>query len=449
MQLPLKWLAGILSAFALTLTGVPASYAQINFPIPPHTVPGNITAVEYFFNTDPGFGNGTPLPASTATDIFISQSINISGLSPGVHQLYIRVRTDKGWGATNRSILHIVHGLNVPSVTLAPVVKAEYFIDTDPGPGNAVNLPITSGRDVSITNFAANIGGLNDGVHHFFIRTQDAAGSWSLLNRFVVSVVSATVSFPPHAAVQNLTALEYFFDTDPGLGNATPLNVPAGTDLQQYQFVADVSGLADGTHTLFIRSAGKWSLTNSRIFVIGSSALPVSLVRFNARREQTSVALNWQTANEQGNSHFIIQRSESAQTFDSIGMVAGSGGNVLSHDYDFIDRHPLAGTSYYRLMQVDVNGKFTYSPVIAVRMDAANEFFSVNNPVSQALLIYEQGRGEAATYQVSDLSGQVVLTVNTSGKAMEEVNVSTLPAGAYLIRGQRNGAMHQLKFIKQ
>jgi len=450
MYLQLKWLAAAVCALLFTLFRIPVAHAQISFPLPAHATPANITAVEYFFDTDPGLGNGIALPMSAGVDVTATASINISGVTPGVHNFYTRARSAAGWSQATRSILYVIPTLSInAAASLKDIVALEYFIDTDPGIGNGNSIPFTPAPEVAINNLSANIGTLSDGVHRFFIRAKDAGGNWSLLNLFRMSIVTNTISIPAHAAPGNLTALEYFFDADPGFGNATRLTIPAGTDLQQYQFAADVSGLTDGTHTLYIRSVGNWSMTSSRTFRISNNPLPVRLVHFNAQKQGTFVALSWQTAIEEANSHFIIQRSSDAKTFDSIGTVAGKGTTSLANSYKFPDRQPLSGIGYYRLQQVDENGSFTYSPIIAVRMDAANDFFTINNPVTSSLHIHTLVGDSPLTYVITDLAGRNLMTVSGRKGEVAVVNTASFPAGVYLIRGYKGNEMHQLKFIKQ
>ncbi|MBI5914438.1 MAG: hypothetical protein HY842_03615 [Bacteroidetes bacterium] len=107
-----------------------------------------------------------------------------------------------------------------------------------------------------------------------------------------------------------------------------------------------------------------------------SSPLPVELVNFTARliplsgRTQGggSILLDWQTASEQNNQGFEIQRSTDGQRWDKLGFVAGNGTSTAEHEYVFWDEKPLPGVNYYRLHQMDFDGNFEYSPIVTVEM---------------------------------------------------------------------------------
>lgn len=144
------------------------------------------------------------------------------------------------------------------------ITAAEYFIDVDPGVGSATAITIAM-PSVNISNqsFSVALGAVPQGVHCLFIRSRNASGKWSVANRFVFYKTSAGTVVP------NIIKAEYFFDTDPGFGNAFNIAVTAGTDVQQINFSAGIGTLTPGVHQLFLRSQnanGKWSASSRFIF---------------------------------------------------------------------------------------------------------------------------------------------------------------------------------------
>jgi hypothetical protein len=239
----------------------------------------NITAAEYFFDTDPGFGNGTNIPLTPGTDVQnINFTPNISSLTTGVHHLFIRSRNANGvWGVTNRFAFY------KPTFTAAfppvNVMKAEYFFDTDPGFGNGTDIPITPGTDVQNINFTPTITSLSEGVHHLFIRSRNSNGSWGITNRFVLYKPNPAAGLPPAV----ITHVEYFIDNDPGFGNAIPVAINPAADIADFVMPVNISGLSVGDHKFFIRSrssSGR-SVTNEYTFPIASTA-PVPVINVNA-----------------------------------------------------------------------------------------------------------------------------------------------------------------------
>jgi len=94
--------------------------------------------------------------------------------------------------------------------------------------------------------------------------------------------------------------------------------------------------------------------------------LPVQLVSFTARSLANSVMLQWETTTEENNSHFSVQRSTDGINFTDMALIEGQGTTSNIHNYQFADRFPASGRSYYRLKQVDFNGQFEYSEVVSV-----------------------------------------------------------------------------------
>jgi hypothetical protein len=223
----------------------------------------NITRVEYFFNTDPGFGNGTPVNGIPAAPDISEQafSADLSALPVGLNNLFIRSRDQNGkWSVTN-SFLFIK---SATSSTLPNITKVEYFIDSDPGFGNAFDIPLPAGVVVADKSFDANIGTLAAGIHFLVIRARDANGRWSISNIF--NFVRTNSASTPSSIVQ----MEYFFDSDPGFGNGIAIPIAASSNIADQVFQPNLTNLVPGLHFLFIRSRdamGNWSVTNSFLFL--------------------------------------------------------------------------------------------------------------------------------------------------------------------------------------
>lgn len=88
-----------------------------------------------------------------------------------------------------------------------------------------------------------------------------------------------------------------------------------------------------------------------------SSPLPVTLTYFLVKTEGESALTEWETASEKNNDYFLVERSADNENFEVIGRATGSGTTSLPHKYQLKDDAPLSGTSYYRLKQVDFDGK--------------------------------------------------------------------------------------------
>ncbi len=220
----------------------------------------NITGIEYFFDTDPGFGLGTPLPVTPAPLITnLSASISLDGLSQGFHRLSFRAVDDSGRWST---VQHIPFFKNTVNAIPPDIGALEYFFDSDPGFGLGIPILFNPAPALNDVSFAANVNGLSNGFHFIRTRAMDAAGRWST----VQSLPFFKQTF--QAVLPKLTNAEYFIDDDPGQGNATPISFTPGID-KTISWIASIASLNQGFHNLFMRvqdSARRWSLTQHMPF---------------------------------------------------------------------------------------------------------------------------------------------------------------------------------------
>lgn len=120
-----------------------------------------------------------------------------------------------------------------------------------------------------------------------------------------------------------------------------------------------------------------------------TSSLPINLISLNANFDDSKVIVSWATASEINNMSFIIERSTNAKDWQVIGTVNGSGNSNHVIEYYFEDNDPINGVLYYRLKQVDFNGKYKYyGPVSVNCYDIKSDGLSVYpNPASESVFI--------------------------------------------------------------
>lgn len=95
-------------------------------------------------------------------------------------------------------------------------------------------------------------------------------------------------------------------------------------------------------------------------------ALPIELLSFNGTPLAEGNELRWVTASETNNSHFIVERSVDGVAYESLATVPGAGTTSSPTHYKFLDQDAPGGVSYYRLLQVDLNGDAEYHDVVAI-----------------------------------------------------------------------------------
>lgn len=159
-----------------------------------------------------------------------------------------------------------------------------------------------------------------------------------------------------------------------------------------------------------------------------SIKLPVTLISFEGKSENNQTKLSWETASETNNKGFEIERSADARTFEKIGFVDGNGDTKENRFYHFTDLNPFA-TSYYRLKQLDDDGKFEYSRTIAVKRDY--EGVGIYPNPAQADLTVTGASGDEAV-SVFTQTGKPVI-VNAKLQA-GKLDVKDLKEGVYTIK---------------
>ncbi len=180
-----------------------------------------------------------------------------------------------------------------------------------------------------------------------------------------------------------------------------------------------------------------------------AAALPVELSKFEVHARQRDVLLTWQTASEQNNDGFEIERSADGRDWEMIGFVEGNGTTSDVHEYFFYDEKPMLGENYYRLRQVDFDGQFDYSMVKVVQFnngEAAGGPTVAPNPArpGQTLTVSSAVR-DAAEIRLLDLNGRLLKALPLTEA---EVRVFDLPAdlqkGIYfLVFYSKNGRTAQ------
>jgi len=217
-----------------------------------------IRRVEYFIDADPGYGKGKPV--SVGANGQVAFRADLQGYAAGIHTLFVRAQDENGWWSTTYNQPFLVDFINPAS----NVIAAEYFYDSDPGYGSGIAIAFPPGLTPQIP-FTADLSSLDPGLHTLYARVKDQDGRWSTTysKPFLVDKIG-------NNAPASIIAAEYFFDEDKGYGSGLPIPITPGS-LLEVPFVADLSMLSTGIHTLFVRtkdSAGRWSTTFNTRFLV-------------------------------------------------------------------------------------------------------------------------------------------------------------------------------------
>jgi len=181
--------------------------------------------------------------------------------------------------------------------------------------------------------------------------------------------------------------------------------------------------------------------------------LPVELISFSGKENKSGIILEWATANEINNDHFEIERSNSAALFVKIAEMKGHGNSLSKHTYSVQDTKKGKGTYYYRLKQVDEDGTFTYSKVIAVN---SKQFVSTMalqvapNPVTNSQFTIFLVGGETTQLQILSLNSHLVHSqiINSDIRELNlNANQLHLQSGVYLLSVKSVYGLYTTKLI--
>ncbi len=326
---------------------------------------------------------------------------------------------------------------------------------------------ITNANDPKTT-----VTGLTSGVYTFRWTIVNSCGGGSSTFKEVKITINCPAEYivaAPRYASQYRTndILASATDSDGGIVSAAIISgtLPTWAQLLANGNIVVRSGSAPqaGTYNFTSRTTdaqGRTTDTPLSITVYGAqptaTPLPVELISFTAKSKEGNIILEWATASEVNNSHFEIQRGSSLSTFENIGSVRGNGTSNKAKHYQYKDTNPLPNITYYRLKQVDLDGNFSYSNIVAVNTFDSGVIKLATiypNPFTSEITISLHSTvSSVANIQLISFAGKVVYTNKAQLKTgVNELVLSLedLPASIYLIRILGSGININQKVIKK
>lgn len=193
-----------------------------------------------------------------------------------------------------------------------------------------------------------------------------------------------------------------------------------------------------------ILNHGTWTIA------LDASPLPVELLSFTANAENNDrVRCDWITASEINNDFFTVQRSKDGIHFEDVGIVDGAGTASDLNDYFFYDMQPYSGLSYYRLMQTDFDGSYSYSVIVPVRLKSSSGVAVYPTLVTDEIQIEADSDFNFSLYTTE---GKLIFDKEFfgSGTGYKTFHVSRngIASGVYFARIlSNNGQLHTQKLI--
>ncbi|KAF0151704.1 MAG: esterase/lipase/thioesterase, partial [Ignavibacteria bacterium] len=229
-----------------------------------NNVTSTIVYGEYFYDTDPGIGNGYSISFTPSTNISLFKLFDLKELSNGIHTLTVRFKDTHGKWSQNFTKMFLKERFSKNETVV--IVKLEYYIDQDPGYDLATPVPLVSVENIE-KNFFADLSKVASGIHTVYLRAKDNYNAWSHL-------YSKTFLKESYTAIKTLKRLEYFIDSDPGYGYGIQIG-NVSTEKDSVTFIADLKNISPGIHLFNCRaldSENKWSLLFSKMFLVENSS---------------------------------------------------------------------------------------------------------------------------------------------------------------------------------
>jgi hypothetical protein len=190
-------------------------------------------------------------------------------------------------------------------------------------------------------------------------------------------------------------------------------------------------------------------------YLWGASVLPIELLSFDAKAGRDGMDIFWTTVSEVNTSEFVVEKTRDGQNFTEIKKIKAAGNSTSILNYKVTDKNPLEGNNYYRLKEIDFDGKVAFGKLIAARfIKNNNELSVIPNPAQNEIGInYFSDKDAMTTISVIDVKGVLVLTKNIiadyDGANNILLDISRFQPGIYsvlLVNADKN---LNIRFVKQ
>ncbi len=232
----------------------------------------SINQAEYFLDEDPGLGNGVPIAVTPAGSIDQNFDVNTTGLSTGLHKIYVRSKQSDGlWGVPKTRFFYVSDPASQQAIEFATdIISAEYFFDTDPGPGQGASIPLQKASSID-QSWVAKTSGLDTGYHKLYIRTQSVDGFWSVPDTVSIRINDTACLSP----VVDFTFDTVDIDTNVGLSDLST-NVDAGAT---YSWDVSNDGNIESTNVTFDTQFGSRGIYPIRLTITNPDGCSASIIK--------------------------------------------------------------------------------------------------------------------------------------------------------------------------
>jgi Cadherin-like beta sandwich domain/Putative Ig domain/Secretion system C-terminal sorting domain len=209
-------------------------------------------------------------------------------------------------------------------------------------------------------------------------------------------------------------------------------------------------GISTFTVTATDASTSPGPYSASRNYSINTEqVLPITLINYSVKKDANYAKIVWSTASENNNQRFEILKSTDGITFLTIGSIKGNGTTSISNNYSFYDRNPFHGASYYKLMQIDNNGKVNDLGTRSLNFDLKEKAQVLISPNPAQDFIKVKFNDPFTRIEILDMNGKILKTLSVSSEDDEAIiDISYLKPNNYLLRLSNSSMTVVKKMIK-
>lgn len=422
--------------------------------------------------------NGTQVRSGTTNDFGSATSTNLtySSLAPGNYTLEIEgnncTSTVSSRAFTiNEPVVTIPDCQNGPSVTsVASITPSSATINFG---GTNLHVfswrilsggnTVASGKTGTLASNTANLtfNYLQNGTYTFELKAEDCKAPAVATKSFSVSATDTRTACTRGPSLQSIvssgeTALSFLFDGDNVF--AIDWKIKKDGAVIRQNRVAPTSNtpsigyntLTTGIYTLEIQGGNCKSTPSTTAFGV-NVPLPIYISNFEGKAVEKGVELTWNVVAEQDGKEFEVLRfDDRMQNEEVLGKVALTDQRIGK--YSFLDKNPLLGTNYYQLKQIDIDGTYTKSKIVAIKPALITGTVIAPNPAQEYVNVQFSSR-TAGTSEVTiyNIAGQPVgssIIPISEGNNNHRINVKKLGGGHYFMKINHGGEATKLRFIK-
>lgn len=364
--------------------------------------------------------------------------------------------------------------------------------------GSIIASAQTMDANMTVKNYATfNAGSANDGSFVSYVAQRvypnggnlstpvgwPASQSGNVSNQWVeykiapssgkdLKVTDFSVDFGPAGSTNTMKAnIEYSLDNFATAGvklnGNTPITLPAIASNDNSYITISYSGLniaVKSGQSFSVRvypwwpsssaSASKYLVEkNLTISGLTSTTLPLDFLKFEGFLHKTGIGtkvdLNWITTNEINVSGFEIQKSIDGDVFTTIGKLEAKNTDG-EHRYNYSDNYPSEDVAYYRIKQTDINGDFKYSKTIFITNRETKSLSIYPNPVQTGFSLNHNVSAKGSLIKITATTGQQLMAISpVVGSTLDQIDVSGLPSGYYVLTFVNQEKAESIGFIKQ